>query len=135
MPIPNFTIIYNNFIKYFTQSKDQLIYFDFETTGLNPFYDKIIEYAFLKENPEILDSKDMERGVDYIYDFVNPNMELPKKIIRITGINDAMLVGSKRIEEKMQITFEKIKTHPFLIENPIQSKEIAFFRIKLLGLS
>ena len=40
-----------------------------------------------------------------------------------------------KIEEKMQITFEKIKTHPFLIENPIQSKEIAFFRIKLLGLS
>ena len=39
------------------------------------------------------------------------------------------------IEEKIQITFEKIHTHPFLIENPIQSKKIAFFRIKLLGLS
>ena len=39
------------------------------------------------------------------------------------------------IEEKIHRTFEKIKTHPFLIENPIQSKEIAFFRIKLLGLS
>ena len=40
-----------------------------------------------------------------------------------------------KIEEKIQITFEKIKTHPFLIENPMQSKKIAFFRIKLLGLS
>tara|TARA_Y100001960_G_C13979568_1_gene496888 strand:- start:263 stop:493 length:231 start_codon:yes stop_codon:yes gene_type:complete len=40
-----------------------------------------------------------------------------------------------KIEDKIQITFEKIKTHPFLIENPIQSKKIAFFRIKLLGLS
>jgi hypothetical protein len=39
------------------------------------------------------------------------------------------------IEEKIQRTFEQIKTHPFLMENPIQSKEIAFFRIKLLGLS
>ena len=39
------------------------------------------------------------------------------------------------IEEKIQRTFEQIKTHPFLIENPIQSREIAFFRIKLLGLS
>ena len=39
------------------------------------------------------------------------------------------------IEEKIQRTFKQIKTHPFLIENPIQSKEIAFFRIKLLGLS
>tara|TARA_B100000579_G_scaffold284232_1_gene235569 strand:+ start:47 stop:277 length:231 start_codon:yes stop_codon:yes gene_type:complete len=39
------------------------------------------------------------------------------------------------IEEKIQIIFDNIKTHPFLIENPIQSKNIAFFRIKLLGLS
>ena len=39
------------------------------------------------------------------------------------------------IEEKIKITFEKIKTHPFLIENPIQSKNVALFRIKLLGLS
>ena len=39
------------------------------------------------------------------------------------------------IEEKIKITFEQIKNHPFLIENPIQSKNIAFFRIKLLGLS
>ena len=39
------------------------------------------------------------------------------------------------IEEKIKITFEKIKTHPFLIENPIQSKDLAHFRIKLLGLS
>ena len=40
-----------------------------------------------------------------------------------------------KIDEKIEITFEKIKTHPFLIENPIQSKDIALFRIKLLGLS
>ena len=41
----------------------------------------------------------------------------------------------KKIEEKIQITFEKIKTHPFLMENPIQAKNVALFRIKLLGLS
>ena len=38
-------------------------------------------------------------------------------------------------EEKIMKTFEKIKTHPFLIDNPIESKNIASFRIKLLGLS
>ena len=38
-------------------------------------------------------------------------------------------------DEKIQITFEKIKNHPFLISNPGQSKNIALFRIKLLGLS
>tara|TARA_B100000965_G_scaffold114734_1_gene94681 strand:- start:111 stop:341 length:231 start_codon:yes stop_codon:yes gene_type:complete len=41
----------------------------------------------------------------------------------------------KKIEDKIQITFEKIKTHPFLVENPIQAKNIALFRINLLGLS
>tara|TARA_Y100001968_G_scaffold139566_1_gene127738 strand:+ start:124 stop:354 length:231 start_codon:yes stop_codon:yes gene_type:complete len=40
-----------------------------------------------------------------------------------------------KTEDKIQKTFEKIKTHPFLIKNPIQSKNIALFRIKLLGLS
>ena len=40
-----------------------------------------------------------------------------------------------QLEQKIKITFEKIKTHPFLIENPKQSKNIALFRIKLLGLS
>ena len=40
-----------------------------------------------------------------------------------------------KIETKIEITFDKIKNHPFLIENPIQSKNIALFRIKLLGLS
>ena len=39
------------------------------------------------------------------------------------------------VEEKIQLTFEKIKSHPFLIKNPKQSKDIALFRIKLLGLS
>ncbi len=42
---------------------------------------------------------------------------------------------NKTTEEKIQITFDKIKGHPFLIENPIQAKNIALFRIKLLGLS
>ena len=40
-----------------------------------------------------------------------------------------------KIDEKIEITFEKIKSHPFLVENPIQSKNIALFRIKLLGLA
>ena len=42
---------------------------------------------------------------------------------------------NKKVEQKIQIAFEKIKTHPFLIEDPLQAKNIALFRIKLLGLS
>ena len=40
-----------------------------------------------------------------------------------------------KIEEKIEIAFKKIKNHPFLISNPIQSKNGALFRIKLLGLA
>ena len=40
-----------------------------------------------------------------------------------------------KLDKKIEKTFEKIKTHPFLVENPIQSKNIALFRIKLLGLT
>ena len=40
-----------------------------------------------------------------------------------------------KLDKKIELTFEKIKTHPFLVENPIQSKNIALFRIKLLGLA
>ena len=51
--------------------------------------------------------------------------------------NDCDLGNEKdtEIEQKIKITFEKIKTHPFLIENPVQAKNIALFRIKLLGLA
>ena len=51
--------------------------------------------------------------------------------------NDCSLEQNKdiNIEERIEITFEKIKNHPFLVENPSQSKDIALFRIKLLGLS
>ncbi len=40
-----------------------------------------------------------------------------------------------KIDEKIEIALEKIKDHPFLISNPMESKNIAIFRIKLLGLS
>ncbi len=40
-----------------------------------------------------------------------------------------------KIDKKIEVAFEKIKNHPFLIDNPIQSKNIAIFRIKLLGLT
>ncbi len=51
--------------------------------------------------------------------------------------DDCDLGNNKDIEldEKIATAFEKIKKHPFLISNPIQSKNIALFRIKLLGLA
>ena len=39
------------------------------------------------------------------------------------------------MEEKIEKTLDDIQDHPFFIDNPIQSKNIALFRVKLLGLS
>ena len=36
--------------------------------------------------------------------------------------------------EKMKLVFEMLKNHPFLKESPVQAKEVAKFRIRLLNL-
>lgn len=66
-----------------------LIYFDFETTGLNPYHDNIIEYAFIQEEAETydLDDEDSYKHNTFITDLVNPNKKFEKKITDITGIH------------------------------------------------
>ena len=61
-----------------------LIYFDFETTGLNPYHDKIIEYAFIQEEDETYDinDKDSYKNNTYITELINPNQKFEKKNIR-----------------------------------------------------
>ena len=78
----------NNFISNFMSSNnpeeqnnekkyEQLVFYDFETTGLNPFYNKIIEYAFMKDKePE-----------DYISSLIDPETKFESKITQITGIH------------------------------------------------
>lgn len=63
--------------------------FDIETTGLMPTKDKIIEIGAVK----IVDGEEVGR----FKRFVNPEMELPKKITEITGIDDDMLKDSDDI--------------------------------------
>ncbi len=37
-------------------------------------------------------------------------------------------------DEKISMVISQIKDHPFLLEHPLQAKEIIKFRIRLLGL-
>ena len=55
-----------------------LVFYDFETTGLNPFHDKIIEYAFSCEN-------------ENISSLVKQPNELSFEVKKVTGITDEML--------------------------------------------
>ena len=89
--------LYENLPNIFSSKKKQneTIYYDFETTGLNPFYSKIIEYAFLRQNNNEL-----------ITSLVYPGMKITKKITEITGIQQKDLVGQPLMVNKI---FEIIK--------------------------
>jgi DNA polymerase III alpha subunit (gram-positive type) len=96
-------------IKYFfpenknTIDRNDLIYFDFETTGLNPYHDKIIEYAFIQEENETYDIDDIEsyKNNTYITELVNPNKKFEKKISEITGIHPDELEDKETIENQL----------------------------------
>lgn len=72
--------------------KDEVIYFDFETTGLNPYHNKIIEYCFM-----IQDDDETE-----ISDIVDPEEKIEKKITDITGIHPDMFEGKENIDQHIQ---------------------------------
>lgn len=73
-----------------------IIYYDFETTGLNQFHDKITEYCFLKENP----SQDM------IQSLVNPQKEVTPFITKLTGITQQMVNSASIFEDHAQSILE-----------------------------
>ena len=70
-----------------------LIFYDLETTGLNPFHDNIIEFCFQKY-----------KGTVYCGSFnslINPLVKLPSKIVKITNITDEMLKDKEPFDINM----------------------------------
>ena len=92
--------------------EQKLIYFDFETTGLNMFHDNIIEYSFINET-DLIDNNQssLVKGEDYITSLVNPEQPLSNKVIEITRITDSMLKNKQPIQKKCK------KIYDFLNKN------------------
>jgi DNA polymerase-3 subunit alpha (Gram-positive type) len=65
-----------------------LFYYDFETTGLNPYHEKIIEYSFIRQDNEAIQS------------LINPKAKFSDKIEMITQITNSMVEQAPTIEEK-----------------------------------
>ena len=63
-------------------------YIDFETTGLNPYHDEIIEFAIKKNNTELK-----------IENLVKPTRTIliPEKITEITGITSDMIFNNANV--------------------------------------
>lgn len=74
---------------------NKIIYFDFETTGLNIYHDRIIEYAFVEEDR----SDSVETPSHILGSLVNPGIKFEKKITEITGIHPDQLEDKEPIEK------------------------------------
>lgn len=71
-----------------------LVIFDFETTGLDPNSDRIIEVGGIR-----VESGKAVQEFSYL---IQPDIPLPATASKVTGITAAMLEGQPRIEEIMQ---------------------------------
>lgn len=68
-----------------------IITFDVESTGLNVSKDRIIEIAILKVHPD---------GKEETYEsMVDPEMEIPKEIVELTGIQNSDVKGQPKFVE------------------------------------
>jgi DNA polymerase III subunit alpha, Gram-positive type len=81
-------------------TESEIIYFDFETTGLNPYHEKIIDYAFLVEEEE--------SGETYIEGLIDPEKKFEKKITDITGIHPEELEGKPVIRQELDKVYNFI---------------------------
>ena len=88
---------------------DEFVAFDLETTGLSALTDTIIEIGAVvfKQGKEI----------DRFQTFVDPGRKLEQKIIDLTGITDAMLVGAPPIEEVLPKFLEFVDGRPLVAHN------------------
>ena len=74
------------------ENKDRLIFFDFETTGLNMFHDKIIEYCFQDAyNPDLS-----------IQSMIDPERKFEFIITKITGIYPDDLFGKPKYTKRLR---------------------------------
>jgi DNA polymerase III epsilon subunit family exonuclease len=68
-----------------------IVVFDFETTGIDPRTNRIIEVGAIK----YVGRKEVGR----VSQLIHPEMPLPQEIISITGITNEMLVGAPPISQ------------------------------------
>lgn len=76
---------------------DILVFFDVETTGINPETNQIIEIGVVK-------TKNL-KVIDKFHSLVNPNQHIPIEITKITGIDDEKVKNAPKIKEVLPLFF------------------------------
>lgn len=88
---------------------DDYVVFDLETTGLDPYTDKIIEIGALKYQNNNL--------VDKFSELVNPQTSIPAKITEITGISDNDVRAARTTEDVLPDFLNFIEDYTLVAHN------------------
>ena len=87
----------------------EFVVLDIETTGLNPFKDRITEISAKKiKNGEILDS---------FYSLVNPEIHISERVAKLTGITNEMIKDSEKIEVVLKRFISFCSNIPLISDN------------------
>ncbi|KGG80843.1 DNA polymerase III PolC [Caloranaerobacter azorensis H53214] len=97
----------------------EYVVFDIETTGLSPFNDKITEIGAVKIKGNQI--------IDRFSQLINPEIEIPEKIVKLTGINNEMVADKPTIEEVLPKFLDFINGCVLVAHNA--SFDVSFIRV------
>lgn len=99
---------------------------DFETTGFNPYNDKIIQVAGVKyRNHEL---------VDQFVSYVNPERPIPSRITSLTGITNYRVSDAPTIEEVLPLFLAFLHTNVIVAHNASFDMRFLKSNVNMLGL-
>ena len=88
---------------------DEIVVVDFETTGLNPRKNRIMEIGAVRiRNGQV---------VEEYSKFVNPQEPIPQEVVELTGISDAMVANAGTAETEIPKLLEFIGDAAFAAHN------------------
>jgi len=116
-------IVYNEIDYSF---EDEYVVFDIETTGLNNVNDKITEIgAVLIKNKKV---------VSKFNSLINPEMPIPDKIQKLTGITNEMVADAPKINEVLPEFLNFAGNRPLVAHNAMFDIGFIKYKASLLGI-